>query len=214
MDPSKWVNRHNKGRDIKSHSQIGIYADLYWPCYLLLLWGISQQLSQGHLSGQIPPDTCSEGACEGNNRREQVFLQACWSVALHAEGGVSKNVTVTSDRWKATPHDITLQGSLFLRNPTHPQRWQGMPTVMEPCVEEGAFVSIYPHLARDLLSRYPPQSSSSLLCLCQLKPRDILYSLHTLDNGFQILQGGPHVPDPKMESKHKSATPCSYLTLM
>lgn len=89
-----------------------------------------------------------------------------------------KNVTVTSDRWKATPHDITLQGSLFHRNPTHPQRWQGMPTVMEPRVEEGAFVSIYPHLARDLLSRYPPQSSSSLLCLCQLKPHDILYSLH------------------------------------
>lgn len=172
---------HIKGRAVRSCSQIYIYTDLYWPRYLLLLRGISQQLTQDHLRSQTTPDTCWEGACERNNRWEQGFLQACLSVGLHAERSVSDNVMVTSDRREATPNDITLQGSLFLRNKTHPQRQEGMLTVMEPCVEEGAFVSIYPHLARDRISRYLPQSSSSLLHLSVSPSPMISYTVCTFD---------------------------------
>lgn len=57
--------------------------------------GISQQLTQGHLSSETTPDArpdpYSEGACDTGSRGKQAFLQACLSAGSHAEAGVSAN---------------------------------------------------------------------------------------------------------------------------
>lgn len=60
--------------------------------------GISQQLTQGHLSSETTPDAYSEGACERDNRGEQAFLQAIYLLGHMLKATCQLTMMVTSDR--------------------------------------------------------------------------------------------------------------------
>lgn len=183
---NNWNNFNVFKEEMSSHTHTPAFTLIFTD---LNASGISQQLTQGYLSSETTPDTYSEGACEQDNRGEQAFLQAYPSAGSHAEGGVSANRGGNFRRTKGHLNDITLRGSLFLRNQTHPQRWEGKLTVIETCVEEGTFVSIYTTLARDLIHTAPVFLRITP-SLCWPQAPDIQSALLTKSNGFQILQGG------------------------
>lgn len=145
INSAEATRRHVQRRGVRSHSHIRIYPDLHWPQRFRL---------QSAARSRSPEQPNLSGACERDNRGggERAYL---WAACR-------PSVAVTSDGWKATSDDITWRGSLFLRNQTHPWRWQGKLTVMDARVEEGASVSVYTSRTRHLI----PSSSSSLhLCI-------------------------------------------------